>query len=299
MGKEDEGNQRINTQIICATGDFAFSAESATVWMYESSWYDRGQLVPDQVTPASDELPIVNGTADAGISTSFSRVDHVHPLNISTTLPISDTVSGQVGTSNQYARSDHSHPLNISTSISPQDSASGSVGTANYYARSDHSHPFNVETNASNIPVVNGVGANGSSAYYARQDHFHPQQLTYDGNVTAAKFIMTGGTKNNILLADGTTKKSVLASKIYQVIEQPQYIKLCTFIAQNTSTDNSIEFQIDTRSGFGKIQFNQHWSNGEGISRYQYQFIPSLLTGLSSAWIIYFDTGLNRYGELW
>ncbi|KAA6395498.1 MAG: hypothetical protein EZS28_008972 [Streblomastix strix] len=43
-------------------GDFAFSAESGTVWMYESSWYNSGQLVPDQVTPACDELPIVNAT---------------------------------------------------------------------------------------------------------------------------------------------------------------------------------------------------------------------------------------------
>ncbi|KAA6401061.1 MAG: hypothetical protein EZS28_003416 [Streblomastix strix] len=65
-----------------ATGDFAFSAESGTVWMYESEWYDSGQLVPDQVTPASDELPIVNGTASAGISTSYSRRDHIHPQQL-------------------------------------------------------------------------------------------------------------------------------------------------------------------------------------------------------------------------
>ncbi|KAA6378852.1 MAG: hypothetical protein EZS28_025621, partial [Streblomastix strix] len=65
------GYYLLNTDIInlasSATGDFAFSAESGTVWMYESSWYDSGQLVPDQVTPASDELPIVNGEARAGM----------------------------------------------------------------------------------------------------------------------------------------------------------------------------------------------------------------------------------------
>ncbi|KAA6392975.1 MAG: hypothetical protein EZS28_011499 [Streblomastix strix] len=65
-----------------ATGDFAFSTESGTVWMYESAWYDSGQLVPDQVTPASDELPIVNGEASAGISTSYSREDHIHPQQL-------------------------------------------------------------------------------------------------------------------------------------------------------------------------------------------------------------------------
>ncbi|KAA6382233.1 MAG: hypothetical protein EZS28_022242, partial [Streblomastix strix] len=94
-----------------------------------------------------DVTPLSDGTATAGVRTEYSRGDHVHPLNVTTTIPISN-------------------------------SASGLVGTTNYYARNDHSHPINVETNASNIPIVNGVGANGSSAFYARQDHVHPQQLT-------------------------------------------------------------------------------------------------------------------------
>ncbi|KAA6400861.1 MAG: hypothetical protein EZS28_003620 [Streblomastix strix] len=181
-------------------------AESRTVWMYDQNWYNSGDIVPDQVTPANDATPLSDGTATAGISTEYSRGDHIHPLNVTTTIPISDSASGSVGTANYYTRSDHSHPLNIKTSIPPQDSASGSVGTTNYYARNDHSHPINVETNASNIPVVNGVGANGSSAFYARQDHVHPQQLTYDGNVTATKFIKTGGLTTEVLCANGDTK---------------------------------------------------------------------------------------------
>ncbi|KAA6359326.1 MAG: hypothetical protein EZS28_045147, partial [Streblomastix strix] len=139
------------------------------------------------------------------ISTEYSRGDHIHPLNVTTTIPVSDSASGSVGTTNYYTRSDHSHPLNITTTIPPQDSASGSVGTTNYYARNDHSHPINVETNASNIPIVNGVGANGSSAFYARHDHVHPQQLAYDGNVTATKFIKTGGLATELLCANGDT----------------------------------------------------------------------------------------------
>ncbi|KAA6388063.1 MAG: hypothetical protein EZS28_016407 [Streblomastix strix] len=189
-----------------ANGDFSFSAKSGTVWMYDQNWYNSGDIVPDQVTPASDATPLSDGTATAGISTEYSRGDHVHPLNVTTTIPISDSASGSVGTTNYYARNDHSHPLNITTTIPPQDSANGAVGTTNYYTRNDHSHPINVETNASNIPIVDGVGANGSSAFYARQDHVHPQQLTYDGNVTATKFIKTGGTSNDISLADGSTK---------------------------------------------------------------------------------------------
>ncbi|KAA6383711.1 MAG: hypothetical protein EZS28_020764 [Streblomastix strix] len=69
-----------------------------------------------------------------------------------------------------------------------------------------HSYQINVETNASNIPVVNDVGANGSSAFYAIQDHVHPQQLTYDGNITATKFIKTRGLTTEVLCANGDKK---------------------------------------------------------------------------------------------
>ncbi|KAA6356414.1 MAG: hypothetical protein EZS28_048059, partial [Streblomastix strix] len=50
-----------------ANGDFAFSAESGTVWMYDQNWYNSGDIVPDQVTPASDAIPLVDsGTGVAG-----------------------------------------------------------------------------------------------------------------------------------------------------------------------------------------------------------------------------------------
>ncbi|KAA6360234.1 MAG: hypothetical protein EZS28_044239, partial [Streblomastix strix] len=40
--------------------------------MYESAWYDSGQLVPDQVTPASDATPLEDsGAGSAGFSTSY------------------------------------------------------------------------------------------------------------------------------------------------------------------------------------------------------------------------------------
>ncbi|KAA6394598.1 MAG: hypothetical protein EZS28_009871 [Streblomastix strix] len=282
-----------------AIGDYAYSAEDLLVWDYDGSqWIETDKIVPDQMTPASDANPQADGTVTAGTSTEYSRRDHIHPLNISTNTPISDSASGSVGTSVNYARSDHSHPINISSTTPLQDN-NGSVGTANSYARSDHQHPINVETNASNILQVDGVGINGTSAFYARQDHIHPQQLTYDGNVTATKFIKTGGTANDVLLADGSTKQNSIASKTFTVIDPEQYVKLCTILAVNSTTDNSIKFEVTTRTGFGQLQSNQHWTNGYGISEYQYLFIPTLATGISKAWILYFNDGVDRYGELW
>ncbi|KAA6370914.1 MAG: hypothetical protein EZS28_033559 [Streblomastix strix] len=147
-----------------AIGDYAYSAEDLLVWDYDGSqWVETDQIVPDQMTPASDANPLSDGTVTAGTSAEYSRGDHIHPLNISTSVPISDTADGTVGTSVNYAKSDHSHPINISSTTPLQDNQ-GSVGTANSYARSDHQHTINVETNASNIPVVDGVGVNGGLA---------------------------------------------------------------------------------------------------------------------------------------
>ncbi|KAA6380629.1 MAG: hypothetical protein EZS28_023840, partial [Streblomastix strix] len=105
-----------------ANGDFAFSTESGTVWMYDQNWYSQGErqpgwynsgdIVPDQVTPASDAIPLVDsGTGVAGTSNEYSRGDHKHPLQVSDVLPSKDTSVGTVGQASSYARSDHQHPI--------------------------------------------------------------------------------------------------------------------------------------------------------------------------------------------
>ncbi|KAA6377900.1 MAG: hypothetical protein EZS28_026575 [Streblomastix strix] len=177
------GYYLLNADIInlasSATGDFAFSAESGTVWMYESSWYDNGQLVPDQVTPASDSTPLVDGTASAGISTSYSRGDHVHP-----------------------------------------------------------------------------------------------QQLNYDGNVTATKFIKTDGTNQQILLADGTNKSitdfnTSVAPRAYQIDPADGIYWLCFAVLNipNYTSNGSYGCTIDINTTyvtdlFYQIKWNLRIQNG-------------------------------------
>ncbi|KAA6384672.1 MAG: hypothetical protein EZS28_019801 [Streblomastix strix] len=281
-----------------ANGDFAFSAESGTVWMYDNSWYNSGDIVPDQVTPASDAKTLVDsGTGVAGTSTQYSRGDHQHPLQVSDVLPSKDTSVGTIGSASTYARSDHQHPIQTVDTIPVSDSADGSYGTVESYARNDHSHPINVQTNASIVPIVNRVGNNGTSAYYSRHDHVHPQQLTYDGNVTATKFIKSGGTNQQILLADGSTTPLVLAQKQYYVAGTTTYIKLCTFNAYIQPSSTSVEFTINCRSGFGLIQFNQSYSSN-GLSAYQYKPQINFDYGMQACYIVYFGTDADKYGEL-
>ncbi|KAA6371141.1 MAG: hypothetical protein EZS28_033331 [Streblomastix strix] len=179
-----------------ADGDYAYSAEDLQEYIYDSQspqsikWVQSGHTVLDQLAPTSDSLPLVDGTATAGISNEYSRGDHKHPINVSTTLPEKDSSTGNVGTQTTLARSDHQHPLQFSSNIPVTDSTTGSYGSSTDYALSNHSHPINVETNAGNIPKPDGQGDNGTSTHYARNDHIHPLSVSVldplpDGEATA------------------------------------------------------------------------------------------------------------------
>ena len=75
-------NEKI--QSLAATpNDFAYSAESGTKWIYDEveGWQDSGTSVPDQLTPASNTTPLINGEASAGKETSYARGDHRHPTD--------------------------------------------------------------------------------------------------------------------------------------------------------------------------------------------------------------------------
>ena len=69
-------------QALQATpNDFAYSAESGTKWVYdaENGWQDTGKSVPDQLTPASESTPRMNGEASKGQENAYARGDHIHP----------------------------------------------------------------------------------------------------------------------------------------------------------------------------------------------------------------------------
>ncbi|KAA6402502.1 MAG: hypothetical protein EZS28_001968 [Streblomastix strix] len=198
----------LNADIISLSNsfdvDFKFSAESGTVWIYSDNWYNSGDIVPDQVSPANDAMPLVDsGAGVAGVSTEYSRGDHQHLLQVSTTLRSKDTSVGSVGYASTYARFDYQHPIQITDSIPPSGTAEGMYGSVAAYARNNHTHPKNVEDSAATIPTVIRVRYNDASAKYARHGHVYIQQLSYDGNLTVTKFIKAGGLATVILCANG------------------------------------------------------------------------------------------------
>ncbi|KAA6371520.1 MAG: hypothetical protein EZS28_032954 [Streblomastix strix] len=229
-----------------ANGDFSFSAESGTVWMCDADWYNSGDIVPDQVTPASNVtllLSIVSG--NVGVSTDYARGDHQHPLQVSDVLPAKDTVVGEAGTANTYARSDHTYHVNLSNDVPLKDTGTGTAGTSNVYSSATHQHPLNIDPTTANVPLVNATAAaNGTSDYYCRNDHVHPQQLTYDGNVTATKFIKTGGLASEVLCANGDT--TTLDNKLSRTYNSGSggYIRLCVFTGDSGVGNPYIQFQV-------------------------------------------------------
>ncbi|KAA6391659.1 MAG: hypothetical protein EZS28_012812 [Streblomastix strix] len=127
-------------------GDFAFSAESGTVQIYDQNWYDSGDIVPYQVTPASVATPLADsGTEVAGTSNEYSRGFHKHPLQVSKSLQGKSTSVGNICSPNTYVRSDHQHPIQTLDSILPAYKSDESYSTVDSYARNDHTHPINVQ----------------------------------------------------------------------------------------------------------------------------------------------------------
>ncbi|KAA6401146.1 MAG: hypothetical protein EZS28_003330 [Streblomastix strix] len=210
-----------------AVGNYVYSIEDLLVWVYEDNWAETDQIVPDQVTSASDNTPLEDSAeGDAGISNDQARRDHKHPIQVSSVLQAKDTATGEKRVATTYARSDHTHHVNLSNGVPLKDTGTGTADTSNLYASATHQHPLNVDPTVANVLLVNATAADNGSK---------------------TKYIKTGGTDNEILLGVWTIKKGVLA-----------------------------KFKIDTRSVFGKIQFNYHWTQEIGIDNYQYQFIPSL-----------------------
>lgn len=71
-------------QALDATpNDFAYSAESGTKWIYDevNGWQDSNTPVPDQLTPASESTPLINGDASVGTENAYARGDHRHPTD--------------------------------------------------------------------------------------------------------------------------------------------------------------------------------------------------------------------------
>lgn len=91
--------------LIGTPNDYAYSAESGTVWIYQTAtgWTNSGKPVPDQTTPASNSTPLMDGTASVGVANEYSRGDHVHPSDTSKADKVGDFPEMIVGSANNLS----------------------------------------------------------------------------------------------------------------------------------------------------------------------------------------------------
>ncbi|KAA6374905.1 MAG: hypothetical protein EZS28_029569 [Streblomastix strix] len=160
--------------------------------------------MPDQVTPASDATPLSDGSANAGISNQYSRGDHVHPLNIKSTIPPSDNASGSVGTSNYYAKATSGNLQINATSIAYDDGLRISRSVQNTGGSSIflvYSRDSNIETIANQWQIFtppssyvnNPIGLNISLSADS-SDTSRDLQISADGNTFSFNGQIIAGT---------------------------------------------------------------------------------------------------------
>ena len=102
---------KMNPASVGGSDQFALLDHSASE-IRHLEWTDLQGLI------LSDAVPIVEGSAIAGVATAASRADHVHPsgggggsVTLSDTIPIEPTgIVGLAGTATEVSRQDHVHP---------------------------------------------------------------------------------------------------------------------------------------------------------------------------------------------
>ncbi|KAA6358229.1 MAG: hypothetical protein EZS28_046244, partial [Streblomastix strix] len=136
---------------------------------------------------------------------------------------------------------------------------------------------------------------------YSRGDHVHPQQLTYDNDITATKFIKTGGTATELLVANGTIKpitdfNTSVVPRAFQIDPADGIYWMCFAIVNisNFTSNGSYGCTIDINTTyvtdfFYQIKWNLRIQNGQNIrfEATQLGCDPNSSTGtLSDQWNI-------------
>ena len=78
------------------SGDYAWNAQTGTVWNYSASWTDSGVKIPDQTVPKSTTTPLMDGTATLGNTNTYADGAHRHPTD--TTRASVTALNSEIGT---------------------------------------------------------------------------------------------------------------------------------------------------------------------------------------------------------
>lgn len=191
---------RYGSELMLSTNNNSITVEGAIAALSNAIGGTGATNIP---TPYSGNMAVDgggDGTGDAGSSSSYSRGDHSHPLNVpedgavETTDLLIDDEESEDGTSPHYARADHVHStadlIETDPTFLERDYGSGGIGTNYKFAPISHFHPANFDENEAEngtryIEIFDdSTGATGLtpeqieasvgvSENYARSDHTH------------------------------------------------------------------------------------------------------------------------------
>lgn len=238
----------------------------------------------------SDDTPVMDGTASAGVSDNYARGDHVHPTDTSRASQADfDVLSGDVNdldTNLTNAINTVDAKIDFSTA-SPAMDGVPNPGSSAKLARADHVHPtdttraakdefdtlkarvdaFSGSANPSDAtPLMDGVGAAGTGGNYSRGDHVHPSDTS--------KLDIAGGHITGDLLVDGnlesaktlqyTTISAIGWFRIAQIPRTSYGLYRFTIVRLAPSAPSEIhtvEFYVNRSN----IYFRNEFSEGDGL----------------------------------
>ncbi len=176
---------------VTLNGDTLMSVTDKTVdtdnLLYgETALRNDGEGVTGTVTTASpsDTSPAMDGVADSGESTDYSRGDHVHPTDTSRAPVASPTFTGVPAAPTAAVGT---NTTQIATTAFVQSALGASVPSA-----------------STANPVVDGTASPGSATTWSRGDHVHPTDTTRQAKITASGILKGNGSGTVTAATAGT-----------------------------------------------------------------------------------------------
>jgi hypothetical protein len=198
-------------------GQLWFDTAGAQLYVWENDGTSTQWVIANAagVPQAGTISPFMNGVAAPGTLTPYSRVDHIHPSDISRAPLASPVFTGD--------------PQAPTPATADNDT---SVATTAFVKAQGYATTGSVPVASATNPIMDGVVAVGTLTTYARADHVHASDTS--------RFAVTGGTITGAvtLTAAGTALTATGSGAINGVLT----------LGTNTSTNTSL-LQLNGAAG--------------------------------------------------
>lgn len=159
------------------SGDYAWNAQTGTVWNYSTSWSDSGVAIPDQTVPKSTTTPLMDGTATLGSTNTYADGAHRHPT---------DTTRASVTALNSETESRTSADNNLQSQLDAIKDGTTVVGRATNVTSQIDGHDISDIFESDGTTVKNATQAQRASA-------------DEDGNNIPDTYAKQNGTYRNLI----------------------------------------------------------------------------------------------------